>query len=250
VCAAHSTTACGLRCRGITCVDRVCGIGVIAIVSAGICAGLAVGCSARSAVLLDQARTVSSARSRLQAESRSPAITWVRTRFVLVQDMLRSFIARITGTDHRRVDRRTLVLLESITRHLRGGASLRTAVMTASTDSPGLFDLVLGASLVDGAPLAEALDEWMNDAVPSKILVGTALRLATDAGGAVATVLDGVAESLRDRLHLDREVAGSQSSWPVPIRVLPGFSSDRPSVGCAVLSASCLMGSERFGCLE
>jgi tight adherence protein B len=125
--------------------------------------------------------------------------------------MLRSFIARITGADRRRVDRRTLVLLESITRHLRGGASLRTAVMTASTDSPDLFDLVLGASLVDGAPLAEALDEWMNDAVPSKILVGTALRLATDAGGAVATVLDGVAESLRDRLHLDREVAALAS---------------------------------------
>jgi hypothetical protein len=193
---------------------------MIAIVSVGLCAAVAVGCSARALILLDQARAVSSAKDRLQLERHSSLVTLLRNRFDLLQNWFGSCISRVTGSDRRRVDRRMLVLLESITRRLRSGSSLRTAVIAASADSPEPIDHLFAESLIDGTPFADALDTWMTNAAPSRVLAGSALRLAADGGGAVATVLDGVAESLRDRVSLDREVAALASQARASAMVL------------------------------
>ena len=159
---------------------------------------------------------------RLRADLRPRIIEQLRFRFDVVAVRLAAVVDRLSGSSRarQRIDRTVLTLLESVTRSLRSGASLRTAVVAASADSPDLIDRELAASLVDGSPLSFALDTWMRDATASRVLVGTALRLAAESGGAVASVLDGVAESVRDRRHLDREVVALASQARASAMVL------------------------------
>ena len=115
--------------------------------------------------------------------------------------------------ERRRSDRAVLLLLETTTRRLRAGDSLRLALAEAARADVGATGATraLAGALDRGVPIEESLEHWMARDAGSRRLVGMALLLASRSGGAVAGVLDGVAATLRDRLALDREIAALSS---------------------------------------
>lgn len=179
----------------------------------GLCAAIAVVCTARVFGFAGEARTGYVMRRRLGGVRTPSAVDRFRLRFGRQTDVLLRPFGRWIGAAARRrsADRDVLLLLESTTRRLRSGSSLRLAIAAAASDCAELAHRELAEAIDAGAPLRSTLEAWMVEAPPARLLVGTALRLASDSGGAVASVLDGVAESLRDRLALDREVAALSS---------------------------------------
>ncbi|MEO7555133.1 MAG: type II secretion system F family protein [Acidimicrobiales bacterium] len=95
-------------------------------------------------------------------------------------------------------------VLEEAARSLRGGASLRGALLEAGRAAPGscaprLAPLLDGAAL--GDPLADAVAAWAALAPDAGTrLAAAAFGLAAHAGGAPARSLDAVAATLRERL--------------------------------------------------
>lgn len=186
---------------------------MISSLGVALSAALAMRWSFRLLIGANDARVAAAIHRRLKADSRPRFVEQVRFRFDVVAARLASALDRLSGSSRsrQRIDRTVLTLLESVIRRLRSGASLRTAVAAASADSADPNDRELAASLAEGGSLRSALDIWTREATASRILAGTALRLAAESGGSVASVLDGVAESIRDRRHLDREVVALAS---------------------------------------
>ena len=107
-------------------------------------------------------------------------------------------------------DRAVPQRLDQIVRRLRSGATLPTAIVGVGTDDDVFASLA--RDIVSGRPLVPAVMRWRDaEPMPNRRLAATALELSADAGGASARVLDGVAESLRDRVALEREVAALSS---------------------------------------
>ena len=144
----------------------------------------------------------------------------------------------------RRADQVVPPLLEGVARELRSGASLGAAVAVAAVDvefrhpgvDPGSSDLV--AALGRGVSFPVAVARW-RDALPtpSRRLAGTAMTVAAETGGATAAVIDGVADTLRDRVALEREVAALSSQArasatllvvaPIAVAILAAMADDR-----------------------
>ena len=179
----------------------------------GLCAALAVVCSARLFGFAVEARTGHVMRRRLGGGRTPSGVHRLRLRSGRPTEALLRPFGRWFGAAGRRrsSDRDVLLLLESTTRRLRSGSSLRLAIEAAASDCAEPAHRELAEVIDAGVPLRSVLEAWMVDAPSARRLVGTALRLASESGGAVASVLDGVAESLRDRLALDREVAALSS---------------------------------------
>jgi tight adherence protein B len=133
-------------------------------------------------------------------------------------------LAALTGGDaraRRRADRSLPVMLDQVTRQLRSGASLPGAVAIAASAGTDPGTRRLGDDLAAGAPLGPAVVAWHADCpTPARGLATAALSLAGDAGGSVASVLDGVTDTLRDRVALDREVAALSSQARASAAVL------------------------------
>jgi len=148
------------------------------------------------------------------------------------------------GRRSRRADRAVPILLESVARELRSGASLVGAVTVATRElearvasaDPAVG--VLATSLARGVPLSVAVPTWIGpEPSASRHLAGTALLVAGDTGGATALVIDGVADTLRDRVALEREVAALSSQArasavllvvaPVVVAVLAAMADER-----------------------
>lgn len=131
-------------------------------------------------------------------------------------------IARSLEVRRRRArDRAVPERLDRIVRRLRTGATLPIAIVGVGTDDEVLAPLA--SDIGAGVPLAAAVTRWRDaESTPNRRLAAVALELTADAGGASARVLDGVAESLRDRVALDREVAAlsSQSRASAALLVL------------------------------
>jgi len=114
--------------------------------------------------------------------------------------------------DHRRrrLDRAVPERLDRIVRRLRAGSTLPDAIVGVGTDDDLLASLA--ADIAAGHRLAPAVRRWRAaDPSPNRRLAAVALELSAEAGGSGAAVLDGVAESLRDRVALEREVAALSS---------------------------------------
>ena len=136
----------------------------------------------------------------------------------------RAMTERVAGFRHRdprlarRADQVIPPLLDGVARELRSGSSLGAAVAVAAADvevrhpgvDPGSSGLV--DALARGVSVAVAVAGW-RDALPTpaRRLAGTAMTVAAETGGATAAVLDGVADTLRDRVALEREVAALSS---------------------------------------
>nr|WP_283251116.1 type II secretion system F family protein [Rhabdothermincola salaria] len=109
-------------------------------------------------------------------------------------------------------------MLQTVARELRSGTTLATAVVVAAEAGASRLDradpaaAVLARSVRRGTPLGAAVETWMGP-TPSgaRRLAGTALVLAAETGGTTAVVVDGVADTLRDRVALEREVGALSS---------------------------------------
>jgi tight adherence protein B len=100
--------------------------------------------------------------------------------------------------------------LEAVARALRSGASLRQAVAEAAEVTPGALGSELGAVAAHadhGVPLVEALEGFASRRPLAGVRLATAaLCLGAETGGAEARAVDGVADTLRERLALAAEV--------------------------------------------
>jgi tight adherence protein B len=167
--------------------------------------------------------------------------------------------AALHGLRHRgqqRLEASLPVLLDVTAAALRSGASLPQALAAAST-RPGRLAGELGHLVVAverGAPLVAELDRWaVRRPVPGLRLVTTALALGAEAGGARAQAVDGVADTLRDRLAMQREIsaqsaqarssAAVMTAVPVVVALLAAASDPRtatflfrswPGVACVL----------------
>jgi tight adherence protein B len=107
------------------------------------------------------------------------------------------------------VDRALPELLEGAARSLRGGSSLRGALVDAAAAAPPPLAHELSVALAPGSgtSLGAAIDAWAaTRASPSVRLTAAAIGLAAETGGAPARSLDAVAATLRDRLAVAAEV--------------------------------------------
>lgn len=136
----------------------------------------------------------------------TPAPRWHRRlSSTRVATQLRSYRVR------RRLPGAVPDFLEDIARAVRSGATMRMAVASAATGShPALADdaaLVVGR-LDRGMTLEEALAQWARERheIHAVRVVAAALPLAADAGGAMARVVDGIADTIRSELDIQAEV--------------------------------------------
>jgi tight adherence protein B len=99
-------------------------------------------------------------------------------------------------------------LLEAVSRALRSGAALPSALReAATTESVAAEDLALVLADVDhGLGLGDALDGWAGRRPTATVrLVVGALSVAAVSGGRPARGVDGVAATLRERAEVARE---------------------------------------------
>jgi len=100
--------------------------------------------------------------------------------------------------------------LEAMARSLRSGASLPIAIDEASSSvgpplAVGLADVT--AIAARGRSVADAIDGWATQTDGDGVaLAAAALALGAELGGTAARSLDGVADTLRDRNALQREI--------------------------------------------
>lgn len=134
------------------------------------------------------------------------------------------FVASVSGRaerEARRADQALPAMLDHLTRQLRSGSSLSGAVRSAAAAAPDRSTVRLADDLGAGVALAEGVERWRGATpTPARHLVAAALGLAAEAGGGVALVLDGVSDTLRDRVALDREVAALSSQARASAAVL------------------------------
>jgi tight adherence protein B len=184
---------------------------------------------AASAVALAGPAAVAEARARRRARPVLPAAAGVRRSALpapvtRVGRRLARSIAVASGRsdrEARRADQALPAVLDQVTRQLRSGSSLAVAVRVSTTASPDRTTARLADDLGAGVALGEAVERWRRAVpTPARHLVAAALGLAAEAGGAVALVLDGVTDTLRDRVALDREVAALSSQARASAAVL------------------------------
>ena len=140
---------------------------------------------------------------------------------------LRRFDRSLVQRRRQVADRRVPDLLDRVVRHLRSGATLSHALQRVGRSSEDPDVSRLAEELRRGRPLPRALATWRSDdPLPNRRLASVALELASTTGGASARVLDGVAESLRDRVALEREVSAlsSQARASAVVLVLAPFA--------------------------
>ena len=115
-------------------------------------------------------------------------------------------------SDRRNADRDLAGFVDQIIRHLRSGESITNSLRAAAVVRSSADHRRLAAELEAGIPIVDALDNWrQTSASSSRDLAAVALTFAAHSGGSIATVLAGVAESLRERVALEREVRALSS---------------------------------------
>lgn len=101
-------------------------------------------------------------------------------------------------------------LLHGMSRALRGGSTLHTALLHIADDpsaaGPGLQRAA--DRVRTGAPVEEEIDRWAADlAHPDADLVRAVINTGAATGSALATSFDRAAASLQERADLQREIA-------------------------------------------
>lgn len=128
--------------------------------------------------------------------------------------------------------------VDAIARGLRSGASLRQAVAEAAGATPGDVgrDLAQVAAATErGAALVASLEEWARRRPLAGVrLVVSALSLAAEMGGATAQAVDGVADTLRQRLSAGAEAR----SLATQARASAAVIAAAPLAFCAMASAA------------
>jgi tight adherence protein B len=160
-------------------------------------------------------------RRRLVAPVRTAPSSGAPRSLVLVPAALRRRLVGAGGSDRALPE-----LLGGVARELRSGASLTAALVVAADGIDPSVDpscSELARTLRRGGDLDSALDVWSSRGPGSgRQLAATALALAARTGGASALVVDGVADTLRDRLAIAREVAALSSQARASAALLVG----------------------------
>jgi len=177
-------------------------VGVLAALAV-VCGGLtASGARTAAAERRVRGRLRAASRPRTGACGRRPVASWSATVH-----------RRLVGTGGP--DRALPELLGGVARELRSGASLPAALVVAAEGVDASVDpscAELSRALRRGGDLELALGAWSGQGSGSaRQLAATALALGARTGGASALLVDGVADTLRERLAVDREVAALSS---------------------------------------
>jgi len=133
-----------------------------------------------------------------------------------IRPPLRVALRRLTKARRASEVRAALVgVVEGVAAGLRSGAGVRIALADAASLAPG--DLAVELDAVSrlaqqGRPLNEALSGWQQQRRDAgvRMLVG-AIAVITETGGRGGAALDGLANTLRDRLAIEGEVAAMSS---------------------------------------
>ncbi len=128
--------------------------------------------------------------------------------------------------------------VDAIAGGLRSGASLRQAVAEAAAAAPGELgrDLARVATATErGATIVASLEEWAERRPLGGVrLVVAALALGSEMGGATAQAVDGVADTLRQRLAARAEAR----SLATQARLSAAVIAAAPLAFCALASAT------------
>jgi tight adherence protein B len=120
------------------------------------------------------------------------------------------FMRRRIATRSARVAAQLPEVLASLAAPIRAGASLPQAFQAAAEEAEPPLREVLSRTNRDleaGVPQDEAVERFARRcAVPDAVLAGRAMRVARQAGGELARVLDEVAETIKEREGLAREL--------------------------------------------
>jgi tight adherence protein B len=191
----------------------------------------AVAVLAASVAVLAAPVAVADARARRRARPSAPGLPVPAMPRHGVPDSLNDAARRCgrlvavasgrSDREARRADQALPAVLDQVTRQLRTGSSLAVAVRSATTAADDRSTARLADDLGAGVALVAAVERWRTAVpTPARHLVAAAIGLAAEAGGAVAVVLDGVTDTLRDRVALDREVAALSSQARASAAVL------------------------------
>jgi tight adherence protein B len=193
-------------------------------VSAAVVAVLASSAVLCGAVALAQSQAAAvdrRVRRRLDAPVRAAPSSGSPRSLASVPVVLRRRLLGAGGSDRALPE-----LLEGVARELRSGSSLTAALVVAADGiDPGVDPSCseLARSLRRGGDLDAALAVWSSrGSGPGRQLAATALALGARTGGASALVVDGVADTLRDRLAIEREVAALSSQARASAALLVG----------------------------
>jgi tight adherence protein B len=150
-------------------------------------------------------------------------------------------------------------LLRSLASGVRVGLGLRQALLLVAEQSkdPARRELtrVIGAANL-GTSLFDALDEMgRRMPLPETQMLARVMRVQAQSGGNLAEVLEGLAETIRDRRRLERKIAGliSQSratAWLLgllPVLMCAFMLVTQPMLRTAVLTTGIGQGSVILG---
>jgi tight adherence protein B len=144
---------------------------------------------------------------------------------------------RRIATRSARVTAQLPEILAALAAPIRAGASLPQAFAAAAAEAEPPMREVLVRTTRDldaGVPQDEAIARFTaRCAVPEGLLVGRAMRIARQAGGELARVLDEVGETLRDRERLARELRAATAQARASATVVAAL----PVVFVAIMSA-------------
>jgi tight adherence protein B len=105
--------------------------------------------------------------------------------------------------------------IDAVAAAVRSGRSVHDGLAVAADAAPPRLAAELRAVVTDterGVPLTDALDRWSGTStVPGAPLVASAVGLTGETGGDVAAALGGVADTLRERRALAREIRALSS---------------------------------------
>jgi tight adherence protein B len=146
-------------------------------------------------------------------------------------------LRRRIATRSARVVAQLPEVVDALAAPIRAGASIPQAFAAAAEEAePPLRDALarVGRDLEAGMPQEEAVERFASRcAVREALLVSRAIRVARHAGGELARVLDEVADTLRDRDRLARELRAATAQARMSAMVVAAL----PLVFLGIMSA-------------
>ncbi len=152
---------------------------------------------------------------------------WAALAALVALAMPQYFIRRVRQQRRQRFDEQLPDMLMALSGALRAGSGLQAALRLIVTQSPSPLSQELGLMLRQqrmGVAAEEALSSlYRRMPTEGAVLLVSALKVAAHSGGGLAEALDGIATTLRARLHLLRRVRALTSQGRMQAWVMAGL---------------------------